>query len=81
MSKNTEQQKAVDTAHTVVLQLTPAAGGGDVVASVVDEKGSKWIKLRCGIIAMKWPVPVAYMVGRMLMHLATRIDPSLAGKL
>ena len=74
-----EAQKAIDTAHTAHIDLTEAAGGGKIVI-MRDEDGTVSIAHRDTILG-GWPAPIAFLAGRMLMHMALQIDPSLKGTL
>ncbi len=78
-NKDKEQQKIVDEAHTIEIELTEAAGGGKIVVKR-HEDDSITIS-HAGTTMNGWPAPIAYMAGRMLMHMATQVDPSLEGKM
>lgn len=72
-------QKAIDTAHTIQIDLTEKAGGGKIVV-MRDEDGTVSIAHRDTILG-GWPAPIAFMAGLMLMHMALQVDPSLKGQL
>lgn len=71
-------QEIADEAHTIELDLTEAAGGGKIVVMRDEDKVS--IAHRDTLLD-DWPAPIAFAAGRMLMHMAQVIDPSLEGQL
>ena len=74
---NSDKQETVDEAHTAQISLTEEAGGGTV--TVMRDDGS--VSIAHNEVMLEWPAPIAFLVGRLLIHMALQVDPSLKDSL
>lgn len=63
-------QKIVDTAYTAKIGLQDGS-------TVTVMRDGKTISVAHNEAMLSWPAPVAFLTGRLLMHMALQIDPSL----